>query len=314
MRIGVILLLGLVFSGCKKEGLPLAWERLDLSTSDDFYGLTLDEAGHLYAAGGQRWVSGSIYQSTDAGNSWQKVVTSDKSFLDIQPTPSGVLATGLNPHLFWPDTQGAWQQTFTGYWKFHRSAAAFTPDRWLVGGGEAVIEGYLFILDPADTLDHYVEFTNRIHSVAVLNDQVALAVGYGIALRTDDGGISWQPLPITGDQYMQVTFTEGGAAFIVGYGGSMLRSYDEGKSWEVLRNGDALTVSGPSFNGVSFVNDLTGVAVGDGGVVWLTRDGGDSWTSLTGISKKVDLQTAVIAHEAIFVAGLNGHIYRAVLP
>lgn len=314
MRLWVILLFGLVLHGCRKEGLPLAWERLDLNTSDDFYGLTLDKAGHLYLAGGQRWLSGAIYQSTDEGNTWQKVATSDKSFLDIQNTPSGVLATGVNPHLFWPDDQGVWQQTFTGYWKFHRSAAAFSQDRWLVGGGQAVTEGYLFIMDPADSLEHYVAFTNRIHSVAVLNEQVALAVGYGIALRTEDSGKTWKPLPITGDQYTKVTFTEGGVAYMVGYGGSILRSLDEGKSWELLRNGDALTVSGPSFNCISFENELTGVAVGDGGVVWLTRDGGNNWTPLTGISKKADLQTAVIALGVIYVAGLDGHIYRAALP
>ena len=118
---------------------------------------------------------------------------------------------------------------------------------------------------------------------------VVLRVGPGPALRTGDGGASWQAvrgLPdnlIPGVWNWQTPLTADGAApnvFSVFAGGQVYRSADGGASFAVSASG--LPGSGTSLTGVPGAAGRLWLAAGDGGL-WRSGDGGRTFRALPAV-------------------------------
>lgn len=311
----VLLLIGCVLGqGCRKDVLPLTWERMPVGVDVDLTRIISDSTGKLWIAGGEVWQSGIILRSEDEGQNWVPVATGEKQFLDLQPVTGGFLAAGVDVHL-WHSVDGvSWQPHYTNRWNIHRSSAAFTPDRWVSVGGHAFDDGFMYIHDYSDAQDHYFAHGNRMNAVSVLSDQIAVAAGYGAVCRTEDQGRSWSLLDVVGDHFTGMHFPTPDVGYMAGYGGSLLKSTDGGLTWKKLRNSDRFDVFGPPFRHIHFRDEVTGMAVGDGGTAWLTRDGGASWQELGGLPGKTDWLGGLIRGKEVWVVGTGGNCYRALLP
>lgn len=91
-------------------------------------------------------------------------------------------------------------------------------------------------------------------------------------LRTTDNWQTWdlQVLPGTGMYGDSFDFINGEMGWVVGGGGLVLRTFDSGYSWQVLRWSD-------TFIDVDFVSESVGWAVGDYGCILHTTTGGLYW-------------------------------------
>ncbi len=147
--------------------------------------------------------------------------------------------------------------------------------------------------------------------------------------------------------FLEIEFAAQDKAFIVGTNGTILRSEDNGETWErqfagtladlysidfvddkrativgangtILRSRDGgeswtLQESGGNraIRSVSFGNDEVGVLVGDEGLVRRTNDGGESWRTFPAPTDSI-LQKVLMLSENIAVAiGGNGSIIRS---
>lgn len=156
-------------------------------------------------------------------------------------------------------------------------AAAFRGRRGLLAGfdGTIAVSG--------DEGDNWEEVPTprkgvRLFGVAWSDSLTAVAVGDSAALwRTVNAGRTWTEtprLPGIADQTLSaVSFRSDGVGFIVGYGGVILRSSDQGASWSVVPT----PVKDPLY-GFSFRDASVGLAVGGHGTVLATKDGGETWT------------------------------------
>jgi photosystem II stability/assembly factor-like uncharacterized protein len=304
----------LLSQGCRKDRLALPWERVSLGTHYDLTCMVADSTGRMWIAGGDVWRYGLILHTEDAGATWTQVVESEKQFLDMQLTTGGLLACGVDVHLWHSEEGSLWASHYTNRWNVHRGVAAFTPTRWISVGGHAFDDGFMYIHDDHDAEEHYWAHTNRIDAVQVLDSEVAIAAGYGAVYRTEDQGRSWQLLDVRGDYYTGMDFPTRDTGYMVGYGGSILKSTDSGSTWRTIRTGGQFNVSGPAFRYIHFRDTQTGIAAGERGVAWLTRDGGHSWQELSGLPGRVDWHTALITDQEVWLAGTGGHCYRALLP
>ena len=95
------------------------------------------------------------------------------------------------------------------------------------------------------------------------------------------------------DKFFDVAHVSGGVFVIVGYEGRILRSEDNGQTWQEIPH-----VVDWSLNQVTFVGDY-GWAVGHNGSVVHTRDGGKTWTQ-----QPVDTTKTIMS--VSFVDNLHG--------
>ena len=97
----------------------------------------------------------------------------------------------------------------------------------------------------------------------------------GRIFRTTDGGQSWSPVAAAGVTENVLDFARGRdphRLWAVGPRGMMLRSLDDGETWQDRSLGKDITL-----NAVTFVDDQEGWVVGEFGTILHTVDGGETW-------------------------------------
>lgn len=305
----------LAMSGCRPEGLDTTWSTHYTGLDGDLFHLTMDSTGHGFGAGGRTWYSGGILESTDHGQTWNLVANETKALLDIDLSVEGWISmTGVDGHVWERPPDGSLQFSQPSEWRLNRAVVRLENGDLLLGGGQSFQFGHLFRLDPQGGIHDLTLPPNLVNDVALCRNGRMIAAAYGAVLVSEDQGAHWDFLDITGDHYMAIGMSDPDHGFMVGYGGSILRTADGWVSWDVLRNGDALTTTDTPFRSLAVSGPETAALVGDNGTVWVTRDRGDHWQRLLGLSRALDLTAAVITGDTLLVGGTGGRIYSALLP
>ncbi|MBP6185844.1 MAG: hypothetical protein KA479_12955 [Saprospiraceae bacterium] len=312
---GLLAILIILQSGCQKERLALQWDKMATGTEDDLYCMTLSPDGEIWVAGGDSWHSGVVLHSPDEGNHFTIRHQTDKALLTIHHAANGaVWATGVDGHIWrFSDTSG-WTYAHPNYWAVSRGMTTFPNGQAIVVGGNAFESGYMFTSTENNETAHLFEHLNRINAVETIDSSTAFCVGYGVVYRTDNQGNTWSIQDVYGDHYMAIHFPEPETGYIVGYGGSILKTTNRGSTWENQHGKKRLSVSSSAFRDVYFQNAQRGVIVGDEGTAWFTKNGGSDWIILEGLPQNTDFLAVGISGNYLFVAGTNGAVYRATLP
>ncbi|SDS08871.1 Uncharacterized protein SAMN05216198_1150 [Halopseudomonas litoralis] len=240
--------------------------------------------------------SASLAMAQDiAGEDLKPAIISLKSskslLLDIEHAGERLVAVGARGHIVYSDDQGdSWLQAPAPTRQL-LTAVDFVDERngWAVGhdslvlhstdGGESWTVQYR---DPEiDAPDEGFGFLEKpLMDVWFRNRQTGFAVGaYGIFLRTDDGGETWEDVSFDidnpdGFHYNALTVVQDSGLFLVGEMGTMYRSADFGDTWETLTE---MPYDGSWF-GVSGTGEAGGIlAWGLRGNMYRSSDFGDSW-------------------------------------
>ncbi|MGJ8669909.1 MAG: WD40/YVTN/BNR-like repeat-containing protein [Oceanococcus sp.] len=115
---------------------------------------------------------------------------------------------------------------------------------------------------------------DNLFHVKFVDESRAWITGYhGTVLRSDDGGNSWNYMPVESDQLIRRgAFPLRDTAWLVGHRGSIFHTRDAGKHWDVSHH-----ESGIYLRDIAFFDENTGWAVGHEGVILHTSDGGQHW-------------------------------------
>ncbi len=148
--------------------------------------------------------------------------------------------------------------------------------------------------------------------VCFMNEQRGIAVGsFGIFFETNDGGKTWRPvLDATGNYsgYHYYGIAQSNRwIFLAGEAGMILRSDDEGKTWEHLES----PYSG-TFFGVTCDADGSNIVVyGLRGNVFRSTDGGETWQT-SDFPSKISVQGgAFFDNGSVWLVTVNGTLYRS---
>jgi photosystem II stability/assembly factor-like uncharacterized protein len=163
----------------------------------------------------------------------------------------------------------------------------------------------------------YSYYYNRnLYGVAFGNSTFVAVGDFGKIVRSTDNGASWSHVTsgnssgsgaysLYGTSYLRgVSF--GNSTFVaVGQSGKVIRSTDDGSSWDNVTSG-----TGDYLRGISFANS-TFVAVGSGGTIIRSTDNGSSWDDVNSGTSKV-LRGITFGNNIFLAVGDDGTIVKSV--
>lgn len=219
--------------------------------------LAVTRAGHRLVAAGER---GIVLLSDDGGSSWQQAVVPVQTtltalrFIDDR---RGWAAGHLGVILHTEDGGQTWAKQLDGMRAGALLAREAPAERWVEDGPDKPF----FDLDFADA-------------------QHGFAVGaYNMAVRTADGGATWQPLsarlPNPDRLHLHAVRVVGNAVFVAGEQGLLLRSTDAGASFTALKS----PYKG-SFFGLLATRAGTVIVHGLRGHAYRSTDQGATWDKI----------------------------------
>ncbi len=128
-----------------------------------------------------------------------------------------------------------------------------------------------------------------------------------VLVITDDGGETWQLRRAPSrSELIHIDFDNDRRGWIVGAGGTILKTVDGGQTWTKQNSGTKVTLYH-----VDFRNDKKGWVVGEKGAILRTIDGGETWTPVSVTINSTLLSVQFVNDDDGWAVGRGGTILRS---
>lgn len=241
---------------------------------------------------------GGLLRTTDGGRHWSKA---GGGGLGIHTTPSGAGCLGGSSGAFARTSDAfATRTNASGPSVAIRCTWSFDANTHLVGGG-AVNGGIYRTTNGGANWTRVLNVGNiTISDLWFVDDQQGYAVGeYGDNYRSNDGGLTWTPLPPTSGSH-SVFFTDAQYGWTDSH-----RTTDGGDTWTYMGGTPQQTMS------IFFTDRDTGYAVAYSGQVVKSVDGGITWENVLPEILNASVGDATFVNGYIVIGCNNGDIFRA---
>ncbi len=302
------------FSGCKKD--LLQWERVEQIgpyTDGHLNRIFFVDATLGFAVGGNRFDRADALITRDGGHSWQyhSFPEAAKGLYGITKAPSGVIyITGFDGKLLFSADDGH-NWTFRQLSYLPVKALAFNKkNEGIIVGGISFDQGFFLRIDEEGQQLSYDSVGYEINDIQMVNGDTGYIAGYGVCLKTTDGGYSWTFTSIRSDNFTALHCPDKNTVWTCGYEGSIYKSDNAGQTWERMRNGNDLTRKKYRLLDIFFPDPQHGYAVGEDGVMIYSDNGGRNWMEFTRFTDAALRSIALAPDGNLLVAGDNGVFYR----
>ena len=263
------------------------------------------------------WLGGNIYKTSDAGKTWENILTTAGS-----PSGIGISQDGNEIYIV-GNAAGYGSTSNAGHFIFHSNNSG---ESW----------------NKISELNGEVDF----YSTNFFNDGIGfLFGGYyndgGIAYKTTDFGITWRSLPVQanwnfrkcfyispeiivaiadsvyitkngGDSWQTIHVFENSANFsfisadtiYATYGQVAYKSTDGGSTWDSIRSGDEY------YYNIHFTDSKRGILIGFNQIE-ITNNGGDTWKTYQHNLERVFRAVCYAGEDTIFIGGTEGVILKS---
>lgn len=216
--------------------------------------------------------------------------------LDVAKAGDRLVAVGARGHIIYSDDLGqTWTQADSPVRQVLTSVFFIDETHgWAVGHDSLILHtsdaGQSWEMqyrDPAldDEIDEFGLLEKPLMDVWFRNKQTGFAMGgYGLFMRTDDGGQTWEDRSDDidnefGFHYSAIAEIKGAGLFMVAEMGTMFRSTDYGDTWETLPE-DVQPYQGSLFGLTGTENAGEILVWGLRGNMFRSPDFGDSWEQI----------------------------------
>lgn len=307
-----LFILSLLFFTCKKDKtFQLQWNEISSPTSLTLNAIHFinDSIGHI--VGGDTWVESVYLKTKDAGKTWELNTLQEKEIfnLNFNQNKNG-FAVGLGGDFYFKENQQAdWQyQNLFFPSETFRDVSFWGNENGIIVTGGSFTNGKIIHLDENFQGEVVDSFEQELAAVYHSEKNIVHAVGYGIVLRSTDGGLTWEKKNIIGDFFRAIHFPSTQVGYAVGHSGSIIKTTDAGNTWDFIRNGDNISTSNKQFRSVFFVSDDLGFIVGEKGIFWKTENGGSNW-EVAADFPEVDLHDVFVIGRKGYMVGKEGRIF-----
>ncbi|MDG1434559.1 MAG: YCF48-related protein [Saprospiraceae bacterium] len=313
MKINSLLFISLFtfFLSCKKETFYTSWIEHDVPTDLTLNAVHLSDDSTVHIVGGNVWNDDIYLKSTDAGATWVLDSLNGKEIYDMQfnPNNNGFAVAWGGDFYSKESPADNWSYHNLGFpFETFRGVSFWEKENGIIITGAAYQNGKIIQVNESFEATLVDSFEQELSAVFHSEKEIIHIVGYGIVLRSNDGGNTWEKKDIFGDFFRAIHFPSSNVGYAVGQSGSIIKTIDAGKHWKFIRNGDAISTSNKSFRSVFFIDEEHGYVVGHDGLFWRTKNGGANWETMPDLPE-VDLHDIFIRDRKGFIVGKKGKIF-----
>ncbi|MCP4439830.1 MAG: hypothetical protein GY810_12875 [Aureispira sp.] len=311
-KLSFLIFLGLLglSSGCTKEKMTRYHTTVQLSNNSIINDLTFVTADTGYAATGGIYEDGVLWQTTNGGLDWDTLAHSSWGVRSLKYRKNILVGHDAIIHFYKKSSVAPLKTKQSLEWDIVWTDLDFhTPNNFIIGGGGNNFSiGHIWLLDQNGyaTIKH--DFDHEIYAVEWVNASTIYAVGYGLILRSTDGGKSFDPYPsLKGDFFKSISFPSEKTGYIIGEYGTIFKTTDFGDTWKKLATGNTVFNKDNRLRKIHFTSENTGYIVGNAGLFWITTDGGDNWQRVTDLPNS-DLISIDVINNKAYLGNRDGQI------
>ncbi len=295
------------------------WEQIDSGVTQDLnsvFFICLNR-GTIVGDGGL------ILRTGDEGDNW---TVQDSGVIDNLHAVayygySITLAVGTSGTILYTTTTGQnWTVLQNGMMGTYYSCQMINDTIGVAVGVNAIFQPFFTRTNDGwntwDSSSFYIEhesvfYEGRLSDVCFLNASVGFATAIvdipagGAILRTTNGGSTWDTVFFYDEALLSIDFTYDGVGYAVGDHGAIVRSLDDGGTWQELESG-----VNNMLHAVDFSSENRGTIVGDNGIILRTENAGLSWTPQTSGTTVDLLAVYCVTDMFAIVTGEQGVILR----
>ncbi|MFZ1378499.1 MAG: hypothetical protein WAS56_02435 [Saprospiraceae bacterium] len=300
----IAFLIPIIFLSCRDQ-IEKKFIVIQTPSNDELTGISLWSDKDIFVVGGDTWTRALRLSTNDGGASWKRDSLYDKKIFAISSFNSSEFWTaGID--LITRHSLTQYKNYFYPSFRFYKGIEGQNKNTAIAVGGEAFRIGFIDRLNDSGKIENTLELDHELNAIQKISDNVYVAAGFGIVLRSEDNGFHWDTLDIDGDHFKDIASFDK-ASIIIGNFGTILRSTNSGKSYDKIRNASSIFVSDQSFRCIAMSDEKTMLIAGIGGLAWLSNDGGDSWCEIENLPD-IDFYAAAHFGNKFYLCGSEGKI------
>jgi photosystem II stability/assembly factor-like uncharacterized protein len=303
----VIIISGLLLLSCNKQE-TLLYSDHSIPRKDEITSVYFTDRDHGIAVGGATWTRGLICKTKDGGQFWQVDSVFDKQILCMTNISSDLqIAMGIEFNLYLISNLETRINTLNhrGGFRFIRGISAFNSNHILAVHGLGM--GMIHRISLHSDTSQIIHTINRdLNAIQCLDSLHWIVCGFGIVLRTSDGGMNWDSLEIFGDHFIDISWNVHNSLHLLGAAGTVYVSHDKGKHFTKIKSGGIIGNS-QVYRCIAFKNAEEGIIAGEDGLVMFTRDSGKNWIEAEGLPR-FDCKDIYHDGQRYWICGSDGRI------
>lgn len=301
-------------ASCQKD--LVKWQsiqKLESHTQNQLNRIEAVDDSTFVIAGGEKFSSAEIFISKDFGNTWQlyTVPEAGKGFYGLGVAPDKTIyLTGFGGEFVKGNTDSLrWQYAPIDPPLYYTDVAFAENYKGILISTILHEKGSISIIDSGGAIQNMQNLDVGLNDIELIDNQTAFVSGYGIIMKTSDGGNSWQTLDIANDNFTAIHAPGKNEVWTCGYNGSIFHTTDGGKSWVCMRDGNNFLKIRYRLLDIIFTDRLHGYAVGESGAFIYTDDGGNHWMEFERFTDE-DLRCIISKKDGgLIVGGTHGALY-----
>ena len=308
------------YGACKKDETSVRFEVITINENINIHKTIFLNDSIGFACGGTMHQYGAIFKTTNKGNNWKKVYSSNLwSVFDLHFINDSVgYACGDTLLLLTTKDKGeSWQRYWFNQMPFHivqRTAFKrfyfLNEKEFYIVGGQNFDAGIVYKTTDAGNSWKFDIFKNEIKGITYPNADNGFISGYGVIYKSTDAGLTYQLCSIKNDFFTSIHFKDENNGIAVGYNGGIYKSNDAGSNWSIIIKPNKAFEKRIHFNDLQFEDNNRGYAVGTIGLIMFTDDGGDSWKFTKKFCEEQFISITIIKNNEILISSENGKIYK----
>jgi photosystem II stability/assembly factor-like uncharacterized protein len=316
VRVIIVIAVVNIFCSCKKDKIYFdKIERVESNTTSRLNRIQFLNDTTCIIAGGEKFNKAEILRSTDGGYTWQSFSDfpeTNKGQYGFGVSPAGkIWTTGFDGTILESNNDGAsWSERRVQNWKYHVALSFVNENRIVLLNTAAQKGGFIIVVDSNLQILKSDSVAFGTNDVQMVNEQTGYIAAYGVILKTNDGGDTWEYLNIKNDNFNALDCKGPDEVWTCGYNGSIYHTTNGGKTWDRLRNGNSITIKKYNLTDIVFKDANNGYAVGEKGLVIYTSNGGKDWKEYNRFTENALRSITICPNGTLLVVGDEGVIYR----
>lgn len=262
--------------------------------------------------GGEKNSSGSIYKTTDGGETWTLCFHSDSlSVNDIFYLSDSIVYACGDSLLFLKsaDAGDSWEiinmdnLPYEEYKVPYNSVYAFSENKIYLTGGEHYNKGLWSKTETGNYSWTHDTYDNQFNSMCFVSEYVGFFGGYGILIVTEDGGNTFDYIDLGSNNFTDLETDQNLTVYALSDSGTLYETTDLGYNWNTLIND-----SSEEFTDMDFGKNLS-VICGKDGCIYLRYTNQSAWSKAGNIPAVNFYCSYVKDNDEVVLGSDNGVVY-----